>query len=231
MLLLIIAIILLMNPAYERTNLLVNSQPTPDTSEPPAQRDTTSTTLGAHGTPLARLANFIISHEGERTEPYLDSEGNPTIGNGRNLKGNGISIDELETIIGTPDYKVIFHNAEVRASRVYFQSLEAAKQIFTKPLTKSHITLLLMDDLKNVEAEAKKIFSKTWVTIDATRQTVIMDILYNLGAPTFKEFHNFIASVKAHNWHAAATDLLMSEAAREDIVRYHNNATILQTGQ
>ena len=87
-----------------------------------------------------------------------------------------------------------------------------------------------MDDLKNVETEAKKIFGKAWGTIDPTRQTVIMDTLYNLGAPTFKEFHNFIASVKAHNWHAAATDLLMSDAAREDIVRYHNNATILQTG-
>ena len=232
LLLLIIAIILLMKPAYERTHLLVNSQPTLATSEPSAQRDTPRSKVhGQTGTPLARLANFIIPSEGVRTEPYPDSEGNITIGAGRNLEGNGISIDELEAIIGTPDYRHILKNAEVRANRIYISTLQSAKNIFTEPLTKENITLLLMDDLKNVETEVKEIFGKTWETIDATRQTVIMDILYNLGAPHFKGFHDFIAAVKAHDWENAAKELLMSKAAREDIVRYHNNATILQTGQ
>ena len=92
------------------------------------------------------------------------------------------------------------------------------------------IMLLLADDLKVATHDAVSVFGDTWQKIDKVRQEAIVDILYNLGLPHFKQFKHFIQSVKDGNWNKAAADLLMSEAARKHITRYHRSASVIQTG-
>ena len=179
---------------------------------------------------LSRVARIIIKDEGVRARPYLDGDSQVTIGIGRNLTGNGVSIDELHAIVDPVDYRHILSHASVKGGRVYIHSLEAAARVFPQPLTKYDITMLLTDDLNNVRKEAEQVFGTSWEGIDLVRREVIVDLLYNLGLTRFRQFKKFIAAVKASKWHESATELLLSEAARQNITRYHRDATVLQTG-
>ena len=179
--------------------------------------------------PLSRIAKLIIRDEGDRTRPYLDPNGNPTIGVGRNLRGNGISVTELQAIVTEIDYGVVLRETHVQGGRVRIGSLQLANRIFTKPLTEHDIQLLLTDDLNNVCKEAVGVFGQAvWQSISELRKEAILDVVFNLGLTRFKGFVNFIGAVKAGNWDKAASELLLSDAARKNIVRYHRNAVVIQ---
>ncbi len=45
---------------------------------------------------MKNLKEWIKYHEGFRSRPYIDTVGKLTIGYGRNLQDNGISVDEAE---------------------------------------------------------------------------------------------------------------------------------------
>ncbi len=182
------------------------------------------------GVLLSRVAKLIIRDEGKKNRPYLDTTGHVTIGVGRNLAGNGISVAELHALVDDIDYRKILLHTHVINGRIQIHSLELAHQIFTKPLTEHDITLLLTDDLNTVRIQAEQVFGDDWNNIDTIRKEVIIDVLFNLGLTHFKEFHKFIAAVKAAKWDEAAAELLLSKAARENIARYHRNATVMQTG-
>ena len=179
---------------------------------------------------LSRVAKLILHDEGNRSRPYLDSGGTVTIGVGRNLETNGISVAELHAIVDEIDYGVLLANTHVQNGRVRIGSLALANRIFVKPLTQHDIQLLLTDDLKNVAHEAEGVFGETWQKLDMARKEVVVDVLFNLGLPHFKQFVEFIKAVKAGNWDKAASELLLSNAARKNIVRYHRNAVVIQTG-
>ena len=182
------------------------------------------------GMPLSRIAKLIIRDEGVRTKPYLDPNGVVTIGIGRSLETNGVSIVELHALNSTPDYRTILNKTTVQNGRIKIKTLADANKIFTRPLDKHDLELLLTDDLKVTKADAVTVFGDTWDKIDTVRQEAILDVIYNLGLTHFKGFHNFIASVKKQDWQKAASDLLLSEAARENITRYHRSASVIQTG-
>ena len=89
--------------------------------------------------------------------------------------------------------------------------------------------LLLTDDLNMVRKQAESVFGSQWLQIDAIRREAIIDVVYNLGLPHFKEFKKFIAAVTAKKWHDAAAELLLSKAARQNITRYHRAAAVIET--
>ena len=205
--------------------------PTPEKSPNPhaeaiAQVDTDT------GLQLSALAKRILREEGERSRPYLDRAQNPTIGVGRNLKGNGISVAELQAIVEEIDYDVVLRETDIENGRVRIPTLPLAHQIFVKPLTAHDIQLLLANDLKNVENEAISVFGASlWGKIGEPRKEAILDVLFNLGLPHFKTFVKFIGAVKTENWDVAASELLLSEAARANITRFHYAAVVIKTGQ
>ena len=178
---------------------------------------------------LSRVSKLIIRDEGTRARPYLDPGGNVTIGVGRNLQTNGVSIAELHAIVASVDYMHILGHAQVDGGRVKVRSLEAAVRLFPKPLTTYDIMLLLTDDLNTVRKQAESVFANDWREIDTVRREAIIDVVYNLGLPHFKEFKKFIAAVTSKKWHDAAAELLLSKAARENITRYHRAAAVIET--
>lgn len=183
------------------------------------------------GMPLKRIASLIIKQEGIRPSPYLDSRGIVTIGIGRSLQTNGVSTVELYAIVPTPDYKAILEKGIVRDGRILIPTISLAKQVFPNPLTEYDMMLLLTDDLKTAQKDAIKVFGVTvWSKIESVRKEAILDLIYNLGLTHFREFTHFIDDVKKQDWGKAASDLLMSEAARQNIARYHRLASVLQTG-
>ena len=179
---------------------------------------------------LSRVSRLIMRDEGVRARPYLDPTGHVTIGVGRNLQTNGVSIAELHAIVASVDYMHILTHAQVAGGRVKVRSIESAVRLFPKPLTTDDIMLLLTDDLNMVRKQAESVFGSHWLQIDAIRREAIIDVLYNLGLPHFKAFKKFIAAVTAKKWHDAAAELLMSKAARQNITRYHRAAAVIETG-
>lgn len=181
------------------------------------------------GLKLSRVAKLIIRDEGDRSRPYLDRTGAVTIGVGRNLKGNGLSVAELHAISGELDYRLLLSKTRVHNGRVYIDSLSLAKQVFVKPLTEADIQLLLMDDLKNVIREAQKVFPN-WGQLTPVRKEVVVDMLFNLGLTRFKTFENFIGAVKVKDFKTAGDELLKSLAARENPDRYFRLYHVMVTG-
>jgi len=182
------------------------------------------------GMPLSRIAKLIIAEEGVQPEPYLDSEGIVTIGIGRSLQTNGVTTAELRAIVPNLDYDLLIESATIQQGRIKISSIESAKQIFTKPLTEHDMHLLLADDLKSVLTDAVRVFGSDWHKIDTVRQEAILDIIYNLGLPHFKGFVKFIDAVKKQDWKKAASELLLSEAARKNYSRYNHVSLVIDTG-
>ena len=205
-----------------------------ETLEPPTANPHTQAISAIEtdaGMRLSRLATLIIRDESKRNRPYPDKNGTPTIGVGRNLRGNGISVAELQAIVNDIDYDVVLKETHIQNGRVHIRSLDLANRIFPKPLTEHDIGLLLTDDLNTTRKDAVTVFGQSvWNAMDGVRKEAILDVVFNLGLTHFKTFVNFIGAVKQGNWDTAAAELLLSEAARENIIRYHRNATVLRTG-
>ena len=181
-------------------------------------------------TSLSRIARIQIKQEGYRDRPYLDSEGIVTIGIGHSLQTNGISINELHAILDDIQYRYLLENTSIRNGRIYIKSLASANKIFNKPLSEYDVGLLLMDDLKNVNKEANSVFGSAWSKIDEPRREAIVTMIFNLGLPHFKTFKKFIGHVKNLEWSQAADEVLLSEAARDNITRYYIISSVIRTG-
>ena len=181
------------------------------------------------GMRLSRIVELITRDEGIRETPYADSVGNITIGAGRSLKTNGISVTELHAIVPSPEYRKILLHTNVKNGRIYIDSLKLANEIFPKPLTGHDIALLLTDDLKNTAQEAQSVFDE-WNSISEPRREAIIDVLYNTGLPHFKTFSKFINRVREKKWEQAANELLISKYARTHILRASRNASVIRTG-
>ena len=182
------------------------------------------------GIPFSLLAALEMRNEGKRLRPYPDAHGNPTIGVGRNLKGNGISIAEMNVLSNEIDRDLLLQEARIRNGRIYIDTLELANRVFVKPLTKKDVEFLLVSDLRNTTHDAIEVFGEqVWQNISSARRLAIIDVLFNLGMPRFRKFVNFIASVRAKDWRKASIDLLLSEAARENIVRFHRASVVIRT--
>lgn len=178
---------------------------------------------------FSRISGIIISEEGVSFEPY-EKKGIVHIGVGRSLQTNGISISELFAIVSEPDLRYVMERATISRGRIKIDSLEVAHRVFPHPLTEHDLELLLTDDLKNVKSEAVRVFGDHWHQIDTVRQEAIIDILFNLGLPHFLGFVNFIDAVKIQDWKTAASELLLSEAARQNYSRYNHVALVIDTG-
>ena len=81
---------------------------------------------------LSRVSRLIMRDEGVRARPYLDPTGHVTIGVGRNLQSNGVSIAELHAIVASVDYMHILAHAQVAGGRVKVRSIESAVRLFPK---------------------------------------------------------------------------------------------------
>jgi lysozyme len=69
-----------------------------------------------------------------------------------------------------------------------------------------------------------------YVGSDPVRQSVALDLGFNMGFEELLQFKNMIAAWTAKNWPLASAQLLASKAARENQTRYEHLASILMSG-
>jgi lysozyme len=69
-----------------------------------------------------------------------------------------------------------------------------------------------------------------YVASDPVRQSVFLDVAFNVGIDGLMKFTQMIAAAEAKNWEGASEQLLDSQAAQLNRVRYANLAAILASG-
>ena len=67
--------------------------------------------------------------------------------------------------------------------------------------------------------------------LDEVRRTIIVDVIFNVGAKEFSNFKNTIAAIEEQDWEAAAIELLDTKYFRQVKARALRNAYGLYTGE
>lgn len=178
---------------------------------------------------LKNVIEHIMRDEGVRPEPYPDSIG-IAVGVGRNLTTYGISTLELRVINKGADVTEHIDKISIGDKRVYIKDIDTAKTLLDTPLTDHEISLLLLSNLRNTVRDAEHVFGEQWQTIDNARKEAIVDMLFNLGLPTFEMFEKTIAAIKDEDFEKAAQQILLSKAAQQNPARYQRIAKVMRTG-
>lgn len=145
----------------------------------------------------------LMVNEGCKLKSYRDTVGKLTIGIGRNLDDNPLTIEE-QCHIG--------HNC-----RTLFISNDQA-------------AYLCRNDLKKVRADLDK-HLPWWCDLNPDRQYVMIDLCFNMGVKTLLTFKRTLDSIARGYYVRAAEQLLQSKYAKQVGIRARRNAYALRTGE
>ncbi len=139
-----------------------------------------------------KLTVLLRKHEGNKLQVYPDSEGYPTIGNGRCLTTKGLSKAECEYLkLGTCDKNAVIAKLEVRGITQHEADYLLSNDIdcFTSGLSKS---LYFFDKLPE------------------TAKMVLIDMAFNLGVSGLLKFKNTLSMIEKGQYVAASKEMLNS---------------------
>jgi GH24 family phage-related lysozyme (muramidase) len=127
--------------------------------------------------------DYIERWEDRRSRVYKDSRGHPTIGVGFNLDRNDAR-NKVETL--GLDYDKVRSGAieltDDQINELFFPDVDAAIDAASEAIAN-------FDDLSD------------------EKQTVLVDMVFNLGAAGFRAFRRMIAAVEAEDWETAASEM------------------------
>lgn len=96
-------------------------------------------------------------------------------------------------------------------------------------ITRDEALILLDHDIAKVRREVKRAFA--WFPrLNAARQNVVLNMVFNLGLPRFRRFRKTIAAIKDRRWDDAADEMLDSKWARQVKGRARELARIMRRG-
>ena len=76
------------------------------------------------------------------------------------------------------------------------------------------IKLLLNDSIEEAKSELGRVF-EPWKGLSRVRQDVLVNMMFNLGAPRFLKFKKFIKAIKNNDFDTAADEMLASRWANQ----------------
>ncbi|NIO08743.1 MAG: glycoside hydrolase family protein [Deltaproteobacteria bacterium] len=97
-------------------------------------------------------------------------------------------------------------------------------------ITWEEAMILLNRDIANVRREVNKAFP--WFSrLDAVRKNVVLNMVFNLGLPRFRQFKKAIAAIRARHWEEAAKQMLDSRWVRQVGRRARELASMMKSGK
>lgn len=126
-----------------------------------------------------KLDNQVMLDEGLKLQPYRDTRGFLSTGVGRNLDGNPLTPAEIA---------VVGHDAR------------------TLPITHDQAIFLLHNDETRAMNELFA-WVPWWSGLPDVYGRVMVDLMFNMGAHTFDQFHQFAALMRAGAYPSAGDDL------------------------
>ncbi len=97
-------------------------------------------------------------------------------------------------------------------------------------LTKKEVLYLLHNDVTRVMQEVKRAFP-WYFRLNAVRQNVVLNMVFNLGLLRFLGFEKTIKAIKDKNWDMAAREMLDSKWAVQVGNRAKELAKMMKTGK
>lgn len=136
---------------------------------------------------LDAIKQHIEAREGRETKVYNDTAGHPTIGVGFNLDRSDAQ-EKIEAL--GLDYD------KVRDG--------------TQTLTDEQVDTLFDADVNQAVSDARGLVSN-FDDIPDDKQTVVTDMVFNMGASTFGTFTNTIDAIENEDWDRAADEMQDSD--------------------
>lgn len=152
------------------------------------------------------LGQLIEEHEGREFTVYNDTAGNPTVGVGFNL--NRSDAKKVLKSVGADYDKII-----------------SGKQSLTNEQVAKIKEVTVNEAIKHVKRKIPS-FNK----LSDSRQSAIVDMMFNLGVGKFSGFNKFISAVKRGDFNKAADEVLNSKAAKDLPRRYNRIAELIRKG-
>lgn len=151
-----------------------------------------------------QIETWIAGHEGRRSVVYDDTVGKPTIGIGWNL-------DDAESQDICDHFGL--NLAELKAG--------------TAALTDAQIDEVFDYQLSEVIVQAGKLLPGFDAMPD-TVQMVVCDMLFEMGEPSFSQFHETLAALHAGDWKLAAVHAGQSKWATQVPDRAKSDMQLLE---
>lgn len=136
--------------------------------------------------------------------------------------------DEQITIL-----KVRLARTEGRRNRPYIDTVGKVTIGIGHNLTDKGISDVILDAifLEDITEAAKDVSTLPfYLNLDPIRQTVVIDMVFNMGLASFSEFTNTIGYIKRGDYTGAADQMLLSKWAKQVGSRAVELATIMRTG-
>lgn len=152
---------------------------------------------------MTTVEQFIAKHEGFRRQVYTDTQNKPTIGYGFNLAD--------PTAIATCDA----------------HELNLSDLLNGAPISEIDARAIMADQVLEARFTATKIFPN-FDTLPDKVQMVVIDMLFQMGQPTFLEFHDTIAAIKAGKFEVAADCMRKSAWYRQVPARAIENCSLME---
>lgn len=154
---------------------------------------------------ITSIIERVKKHEGIKFQRYLDSRGIPTVGVGFNL--NRKDSDEKLKKIG-------LNSAKVKKG--------------SQKLTPQQAENLLILDLENALAGARRILGPSATNMSVPALGVLTEMVFNLGTTGVLKFDSFLKYFKIKKFKKAASEMLRSRWAKQVGERARNLAEILK---
>ncbi len=97
-------------------------------------------------------------------------------------------------------------------------------------ITREEALMLLDNDIAKVRREVNRAF-RWFAQLNLVRKNVVLNMVFNIGLPRFRQFKKTIAAIKAKDWEEAASQMLDSRWARQVGRRARELAAMMKHGR
>lgn len=104
------------------------------------------------------------------------------------------------------------------------------RELASRGLSEDEAVILCGNDVLEAERGLDALCA-WWRQLDETRQQVLAEMAFNLGAPRLMGFVKFLAALKAHDFETAAIEMLSSRWAQQVGDRAKTLADAMRTGR
>jgi lysozyme len=111
-----------------------------------------------------------------------------------------------------------------------YLTIGVGRNIEERGLSDDEINYLLNNDVNIATDELVATFD-WYADLDPIRQRVVVDMVFNLGMPRFKQFKNMIAALEEGDWTEASDQMMDSRWAEQVGLRASRLATMMETGE
>ena len=111
-----------------------------------------------------------------------------------------------------------------------YLTIGVGRNIEERGLSDDEIDYILNNDVDIATSELASTFD--WFAgLDDVRMRVVVDMVFNLGMPWFKQFQNMLAAIEAQDWPEAAAQMMDSRWAKQVGARAERLRDMMETGE